>query len=766
MHKRKISGLIKYGSRRSKPVRKLQEGGYVAYGAGYDWRDDPYEMRLLDMQAQEDANRIKYKAKKTAPKGDIGSFKALTGGLPAANQAANLEYNKVQDAYFNNLEANGVEWASSISGKRAYQQIVNTGVMLENRLKSDKTHFDEAWKQYEDPSDSGTLAVSASNEIMVMTKDGKIMEVGMEKYLENPKTMRALKVSDVAEFKRNRDTSMEPGLVNKYMINGALGSQSMYEEFIKPNEDMINSSIKNYMLKIYDDTSSKNAARTGQLQTNQGAKYMEQLKILLTQYGNANSAPDTVGMGQRQALEKTMLEIYGDAFQYSKGGSRLTASLHAEILDRDRAKIESFKTTEERTKYLTSASIKLFLDKVVYKGLKVAGESEGGGGDGGNSSKIHKLAVGEFDKVSGAIVSIWHSGNVSKYKVDSDLPGKDAERGAIGFSTLQIDGVLSTVDLDLPKGKKPSEESLKNTTLDTNKILDSYAFTDEIYLEDGRKASDLLPGSGDYQDFRTKGLAITPGSSVSIVYLPVDKAGKIVTADYRKVSPYSKATRQAFLEDMQTSQGLYKDIKPMDMYEGSGVIKRSGSSTIFGEYDKWLAAGANLSKSREDYENSPKTVEDKKLMASAEKANKVMVETQTAMAKILPGVKTMPFLKVNTLFNNDAIPLATVYEESNNGYAKESMRKLEKSGWLPFTKNVTNYDYMQHVMGSDTWGKEDIRQTFVFLRVKSEYAKANGVKARNVNQMAEIQEAANMSINANSLMSNVSMANVYSYLKI
>jgi hypothetical protein len=52
MYKRKIMGILKYGTRGYAPAKTqaFQEGGTVAVSKAYDWRDDPYELMLLQQR--------------------------------------------------------------------------------------------------------------------------------------------------------------------------------------------------------------------------------------------------------------------------------------------------------------------------------------------------------------------------------------------------------------------------------------------------------------------------------------------------------------------------------------------------------------------------------------------------------------------------------------------------------------------------------------------------------------------------------------------
>jgi hypothetical protein len=57
MYKRKIMGILKYGTRGYAPAKTqaFQEGGTVAVSKAYDWRDDPYELMLLQQRLHKPA---------------------------------------------------------------------------------------------------------------------------------------------------------------------------------------------------------------------------------------------------------------------------------------------------------------------------------------------------------------------------------------------------------------------------------------------------------------------------------------------------------------------------------------------------------------------------------------------------------------------------------------------------------------------------------------------------------------------------------------
>jgi hypothetical protein len=59
-------GILKYGTRGYAPTKTqtFQEGGSVAFIKAYDWRDDPYELMLLQQKTAQTTRGIRAAGKK------------------------------------------------------------------------------------------------------------------------------------------------------------------------------------------------------------------------------------------------------------------------------------------------------------------------------------------------------------------------------------------------------------------------------------------------------------------------------------------------------------------------------------------------------------------------------------------------------------------------------------------------------------------------------------------------------------------------------
>jgi hypothetical protein len=89
MYKRKI--MVFSGTRGYAPAKNtgFQEGGTVAVSKAYDWRDDPYELMLLQQKAAQTTAGIRASGRKAASGiKKIDTFLGL-GGLPVTNDAIN-----------------------------------------------------------------------------------------------------------------------------------------------------------------------------------------------------------------------------------------------------------------------------------------------------------------------------------------------------------------------------------------------------------------------------------------------------------------------------------------------------------------------------------------------------------------------------------------------------------------------------------------------------------------------------------------------------
>jgi hypothetical protein len=81
---KKDNGILKIPRIRTRKTQAFQEGGTVAVSKAYDWRDDPYELMLLQKAAQTTAGFARQVEKRHLhlPGKKIDTFLGLKAGYP------------------------------------------------------------------------------------------------------------------------------------------------------------------------------------------------------------------------------------------------------------------------------------------------------------------------------------------------------------------------------------------------------------------------------------------------------------------------------------------------------------------------------------------------------------------------------------------------------------------------------------------------------------------------------------------------------------
>jgi hypothetical protein len=747
MHKRRISGLVIYGNRASKPnysPQKLQGGGYVGVASGYEWRDDPYEMRLMQMEAQEKASRAKARAssKKVSTGKDVGSFTALSGGLKAATANANNVFEAKQNEYFQAVQSNPEGWAGSVAGKQAYQSLLNFGTKLQNGLVDDKKHFEEALSNYKNVDDKEALAISADNEVLISDGAGGVRAVHMSEYTKNMKDMHILKVKDLIKWKRDQDTSMNTNVVDAFMNNGSLGSDSIYKAFIEPQQDKIDSVIRTQIHKMDGITGG----------TPGSTEEAERFKGLFEKMSDNTSVSTKLSPTDQQKMYGVLAEVYGKGLSYSDDRSRLTASLNSEVLSKpdNRAKLEAIEDIGERNQALAEMVVNTFVSKVVYKGNKIgSGESGSGGSSGGGTITFNRTLAGYVNSLDGSATSKYTYQVANEQKVDDkDKTEEEKERAIIekrvGFRSPEVTNILTAHDLNTADPNYDgdvSQEVHNNSLLTKNKEFGKLADTSNIYLADGTSLKSM-PGVSSTAAAST--MALIPGQGVSMVWLPKNKeSGKLMMAKYEEMLAVGNKSREDFLKArakyFPNDKIDISEVKPSDLYEGG-----KAQDILLDEYKLWVKYGLEPADHKGQNTEGYAKASSESLMA-AEKIVKKIFPPDTIVMEA--------FARASVIVDDDASGIVDKYDESVGKYGKDAFLRANTSDNYKYIEG-----YMEDVLNIDAhkwkvgWGdRYYITDVFVPIFNATAQAGAEGANKasqsfRKANEQESLRHINNLSI--------------------
>jgi hypothetical protein len=748
MTKRKNTGLIRYGTRNyTKKLQKFQEGGFAAVSKAYDWRDDPYELMLLDQKSKEANSRIRANKSSSGATPKIGGMKALTGGLDGATDAANAAFRDVYDRYTDSIKANGLAWVNSEEGQLMHQEIVNYGTQLEYKLKSQKTNFDEALGAI-DNQDRNALAISSEGNIMVRRRDDptQVTRMSLNDYMGNIKSVEALTISDFAKWKKEKDGSMNTTLEDEFLKKNAVDRGSIYDTFIKPFNNTLQYAIEGEKIMKGDGTTKetqwdKTTFRAG-------------LKNILND-GSFEDAAQRGDNSQESFIGKAVTSMFTEIMEENRGDrSRLLASLQAEVL-RDKGhlgKLMTITEPNERAKYLNTQVQLALINKVVDEGSK---KYSGGTETASTSSDINNVRASGSRGLS-TILRFFDGTQTKQYKMGQETIA-DGEERVVAFTAPMVKGGLQQADLNLNLAPKDENEQKQNK-LGENEAINQIAMTGEIYSESGDKLSDL----GMPSTFMDKYGVITRGSQADVVMMPYDKDGNMMVKQFGQVTSIKLDIRKAFKKSMD--EALSKLDPPLDGIPANKLIPGSRDPKVqaaYSEYLMWVDKSMpdNLARIRKEYEEAEnKTPELQANLNQAVAAYSAVDKASKIIKGMFGNVTMMPTLMVNVSFDNDDFDLKGAIEASAkaSNYGVGTVQDLDKTEreFLQDTNKIdkTNYFSPDHVY-----------KTNIFMPLKTLQAQANeaGQKTAATIKLGNIDNEAKKFINASGLISNPDMRNTY-----
>lgn len=739
MQRRKISGILKYGTRAyTGPVKKLQEGGFVAVGAGYDWRDDPYEIMLLRNQAAQDIAKTRAAASyarkagstKTVKDPTIPGFVALKGGLQVTNDAINNQYQAYQKEFYNQVETNGTEWLTTVAGQRAAQQVINLGITLEEKAKTEETNFNDAFGKIK-PEDRTVFAISSNGNMMVRNKStGKGEAIDTDTYLKGVEKYQPMTVDEFADWKRTEDTALQSGLTDEFLKGGAVGYNSIKSTFIDGHEDAIN-------LSFLGDGKIVRKKIGG------GTDYVTDVRIFkdgvdALMKGFAFDAPQLTQQEVNKANDARAVanEVYTDIMAKTGDRSQLEASLTAEVLRDDRYKAAIFheKDPAKKAEILEEQKRLALVSKLFDKNKKSA-SGDGGKSDSPDQDKRDPDAITPF----GGLMAFYNPSTVGQFTLGVGIQqGKQRQVADVNMPAVW-DGIGPAM-IKLEVNPDANETAKKQNNMLHNNAISPVINKSEFYLPGGQSLSKALGGKGKATEFIGDYTVIAPNESMPIVYKPIDSAGNDVTAQLLKLAPVKLAIRQKFLA--ATKGKLTRDGKPYNVTTSAeqllpgNIDPKKQRDTK--EYQLWLADGMKVGDYQQDVTNKvPGAVQR---LARAKEARAAINQATAAFYREFKGkeVTMQPMLGTWIIFDNEDVDFKSKMDLATaNGVG----------GNLIKPANAKEQAFLQKVNGIDNSTKlnpmqDEVYKMLVFNKILplNTIAANGGAKLSHIETYGKIQD--------------------------
>lgn len=735
MRKRKIMGILQYGTRGyNNATQKFQEGGFVAVSKGYDWRDDPYEIMLLQQKAAYDNASIRSSKKggsssSTGGK-NIDTFERIEGGLTVTNEAYNALTQKTQEAYYAKVSEGGVEWATSAEGQIAYQRIVNESNRLEELAVKEEKNFTEALGKIDSDEDRHTLAVSSDNNLMVWDTTGKGKKVSMGTYLGNVDKFKVMNIDEFANWKKDSDTALQSGLTDEFLKKNAVGHNTLRKIYIDGKDDQIQYAFRDG--KIMKKSATGEGEGTFISDIEQFKNGLNNL-MLGQDFYTASSVNNAAKVDYSTEVVES---VYSDIMGGTADGSKLAASLTAELLadNKHKQKIFSIEGLAAKEAYLEEQKKILLVSKVIDKNKKSA--SGGGAGAGGEGPSVHKT---DASPLYADMEAMYDASEVSQYTI-----GVGAEplgnRKVMDVNMPMIKDGLNPSDLGLVMDPAASVDAKQANKLNSNKALHVYSDTTTLYLPSGDNLEKILGSGAAVRQFMAEDSVIAPDETMPIVFMPMDKDGNLKNKDVLELAGIKVSARQAFIA---SSRGKLKDsngrnivitTKAEDLLPGNLQRKAAEDSR---EYLMWIQKGIDYKKHQQALQASPG---NKALIANfemARDAQAVIQKTTAAFSNKFRGkpVQMQPMLGTWVVFDNDRFDVKEGIEKRlGGGFGSKMVVKATES----------EKEFLQDVNGVDNsnWLSDNVYKMMVFSKVKSlkRAAAESGEKLEGVARYAEITD--------------------------
>jgi len=744
MRKRKIAGILMYGKRTyaSNGTQKFQSGGVSAFGAGYDWRDDPYELMLLEQKAREKNARITASSRKksgTTKPPKIEGFTALTGGLKSSRDAANAEFQQDQQAYYGAIKQNGIEWLSTPDAQIMHQAIVNKGIMLESSLKSEKEEFDIADKSITD-EDRQVYAISSLGNVMVQRKSeetgrSEVAKVTLEDYANNTDKYQIMKIGDVSTWKRNYDYSRDNSIVQEFMQSGALGENTVFDRYFKGKKDYLQYSIDRTKGQIHLNDGKM---ATGKMDGDTGvwSRGLDNIMKGADFYsGDLKDLKDT-NSSTEIAVRKAADSLFNDVMSSAADRSILVASLRAEFLANNKSKayLNTLETPKERMQFIDIGIKALLVSKILDAPKKKSGsDSEGGGGTGEVTFKANaNLGVANY-------MAFTKGNNIEQYTIGDEID-VDGETRVIDINMPMVRGAISTGALNIVKDPKATITDKKQNKLLSNSILDEQGDTSTIFSEKGQDFKKLLGSSTDVSTYFGDHTSLDPNKPVHMALIPFSN-GEFVHGKAKGLAKVKMKSREDFIKVMST-HGDKITTPASDLLPGN---LNPTAQNDYKKYQDWVQSGnaATVEKYREEAKGG------------GEKANNRFIRAKAAVETIKAAE-----IYITSIFGNKPVSLEPVFIVGIIGDGRKFGIK-DKLGELVKDTTDKEEEFLEDTNGVDTGWFNDPVKFNVFIRA-NDIGRIAAIKGEKIGEVAQLQkynEAWKEGINDMTSFSKVTLSN-------
>ena len=624
MHKRKVAGILQYGNRLNytKKITKFQEGGHVAVSQGYDWREDPYELMLLQQKAAKDNAKLRYSAKNATKekeqkpvKSILGEFDSIKGGLDGSRKAAQQVADGMIQGFYDKLDKNGREWLYSDAASMEFYKI-QTGISsLTEQIKSEKIEFDKLRDGISEDSLSAK-AISTSGDAFGFAKDSNGKEspavIPMTKYYANPDAFKIGTLSELIDWKASQDVSGNNKIVATFLGDNALGDNDLRDMYIKDREEVQFKIDKGMVIATADHASVNAGEEVGSVD-----QVLANIKGVLSGKAvvNPNMATDELKI-LKDVINDVTISVYRSEIA---NNTRLRSSLLSQAVQDSRV-MDHLKELpqEQRAAYMDKAIGALWIEKIISKNYPSKDGSTNSDGSPKITAKVDQAGgayASMFDSAykeqftQGAILNI-SDGAVSKVYEYGDSKDENILRmAAIKFPART--GVLEPIVFSNADAK--GEEKEQNFASRNNMIKNNLD-VDRTYTLDGTPLDDVMPGGQNAKDFLNESALIEPGSKVDFVALPTDSDGKPIHAETYWVNVLKVKTRHDYIKAYKAVTGKEPKFKAEDLVAGSSHDKD------YNAYKEWIQSGTNVASAEAFYKAENKKSPNHKDTIAAKRA--------------------------------------------------------------------------------------------------------------------------------------------------
>lgn len=710
MHKRKIGGLIPYGHRTydKKPSQKLQTGGgFAVYSGHYNWREDPYEIRLLENKMREDRANIYgdaisgtgtkgKQASGAAKPGKLGSFEPITGGLKGMRDEANAQAQQMIDLYQTQVDRGGWAWVNSKEGQVAYQAVVRDISKLQDEVDDAKDRFDEykADRKSKGGTNDNVLAISTDGRMMAQDAEGNSSVITVGDWLTDPSKYKYIyKVTDVEKIVESGGFSVRPYIDEFLGPKVAVSPETAYDVYIKDREHLVDYQV----IKGHLARKGASADEIDSMSVDEVRRAVGNIAMGLP----ANHGTEKEATDDGQNLADAVANIYEKLFKGAADGG-LQASLRAEVLSdhQYRQMLMEEKTPEGRAQLLQGLVTKTLVEKFIDKGVVKGINSEGG--ESSDRNKINPKSNTQL----GSARSLLNNITNESFKVGEDFNKEHV-------TVFQAPMTTGITDLKVPLEEDSTATQKQQGKIDGNDGLNEKADTRHVVTATGMKLEDYFESNEAYRNFVDSQLAIAPEANVPMVALPVDSDGNVVMHKYNEINYIKLEMRKRYLK-FKREQGEPVNATAEELFPNNITKAKE-----YAEYKTFIDNGLRQGKHANNADE---------LRAAKE----ILVESRSMISKAFGSkVAMIPHYGVKVLISNEADGFVEQYGD----IAKS--RNFGTKALKPVKNNDTYDKYVEDVMDLDTGITEgDHYQTMMFVRAKdmNEYGSMIGQKSPEIEE--------------------------------